>query len=270
MQRLLRHINCSRIELIRLNSNFIEKLESGTFAGTGTAFNRIDLSKNRINNIEDSAFASATIDILDLNNNKLKSINAETFHRITITTSFFAAFNQLEEIPAAALQAIKYSCRPNIPLTIDLSDNFITSLTSAQLSFLNNIRDCIYVQFSITNNLITKLTTGSISSITSDFLDLDMNPLNMTEPAAITNVTLRGLNIMLNPGGIFAVDTLSSWNNISLLGITINEQSFPIFQLNNYRCFQHNLPPPNLCATLRPGNTISIRNTCVELPYSFE
>lgn len=114
--------NNSLLETIDISNNQIVYVPADCFVGLDSV-TILDLSKNKIQRIENGTFAIKTLQILKLSDNRISHITENAFEALTSLETLLLDRNKLENIPSRLLNNL--SC-----LTyFDLSNNNLLSVS---------------------------------------------------------------------------------------------------------------------------------------------
>ncbi|XP_017782962.1 PREDICTED: carboxypeptidase N subunit 2-like isoform X2 [Nicrophorus vespilloides] len=177
IQHISRGIKELKIEKLYLNDNAITELKTGMFEEK-QSFRIVWLENNQINVLQRKSIPMAHY--LYLNNNLIKSLNADMFINIFYVQYLYLDNNRLKKITASSLMGLK-------AITLELSRN--------QLEDFEGMR--MLKDLSLTNNLISSLEINSIPKVKN--LNLSYNLLTSIEANMFSDVYyLKSLDITYN------------------------------------------------------------------------
>ncbi|KAG5897703.1 hypothetical protein JTB14_007541 [Gonioctena quinquepunctata] len=136
--------DCRNLKKLNLGSNKIYEIESRVFDDT-VILSELDLRFNDLQNIPGALAKLKSLELLNLSNNKLKSVP-------------FNSFNNLNKLQV-----------------LDLSDNQITTLENGALSGLYNLKE-LNLKSNYLRNLNTQDFSGDLQKLAT--IKLSINPFN--------------------------------------------------------------------------------------------
>ncbi|CAF1203134.1 unnamed protein product [Rotaria sordida] len=164
-------MNFQEMKEIDLKNNLIEEITKNIFNNMANLW-RIDLSNNRIRNIESDSFVGVKLIKLELNTNLLTTL--ETLTNDNKRISFLNPLN-------------------NSLAFFGISNNLIDNLNSLKyMTKLDNIISCC--------NQIKKLDSNMFSQVSQlEWLDLSYNKIEFIDSMAFNGMVIRNLNLAGNP-----------------------------------------------------------------------
>lgn len=200
------------LEAINLSENKIKKVRSNVFSSL-PKLDRVWLTRNEIDDLEEYAFNSSTVTTINLVGNELKTIKKNVFFNATRLVEISISSNLIEEIEEGTFDL------PNLK-KLDLQYNRLKILPT---DFLKNARKTEFLNLrsnQLTGMAVTSL--GNANSLTE--LDVSNNPTFCTANCLLLSQLqmLRILNLY-NTGLVFMTDkNLNSSPNLAVLNISQN------------------------------------------------
>ncbi|XP_017782876.1 PREDICTED: leucine-rich repeats and immunoglobulin-like domains protein 1 [Nicrophorus vespilloides] len=199
IQNISRAIKGLKIERLNINENIITELKTGMFEEK-KSFRTVSLVNNQINVLQRKSIPMALY--LYLNNNLIKSLNADMFINISYVQSLYLNNNCLKKITVSSLMGLK-------AIILELSHNQLEDLEDRSIPeveklFMNNnkltsINSKMFVNIShlsileLSYNKITEITNCKINNSNLSILKLSHNKISH-----IVQASFEGMQMLKN------------------------------------------------------------------------
>lgn len=180
------------VKLINLDHNQIETIGSSAFYTTNkTSWYLLDLSNNKLKNLNSKQFVGVSVEMLDLSQNQLVDISIFDGLEVSVLN---LANNLIEDVPVdvfsnmqirTARESVYYYNSKSIVLT----SNRIRKIEKGSFRVKGNLRRII-----LNNNEITIVKNNTFENMTINILDFSKNKISTLENKALYG--LRKLEVL--------------------------------------------------------------------------
>ncbi|KAM3914583.1 leucine-rich repeats and immunoglobulin-like domains protein 1 [Leptodactylus fuscus] len=212
-----------RIKDLNLGSNKLSSLESGSFDNLSRSLLTLRLSKNRISQLPVKAFKLPLLTQLELNRNRIRSIEGLTFQGLDSLEILKLQRNNISKLTDGAFWGL---ARMQV---LHLEHNSLTEVNSGSLYGLRSLQ-----QLYISNNSISRISSGGWSFCQKlQELVLSYNNLTRLDEGSLADLgSLTVLRLSHNSINLIADGVFKGLQKLRILELDHNEISGTIEDAN--------------------------------------
>ena len=198
----------------------------------------LNLSRNYLENVDDSFYKLTSLKTIDLSNNRIENISGSAFTNQTSLSFLYVANNRIRSFPILAKSIVELNLEDNLIEEIDvylndklqkltilnLRKNRITMLNFENLFEVNNKLEEIYLD----RNSLSQMSNTDFEFFNNLLvLSVELNRISTIDRNAFSNLDrLLVLNLAQNNLTILNQDTFENQLQLSLLNLSYNYLSF--------------------------------------------
>ncbi|KAI9550756.1 hypothetical protein GHT06_013401 [Daphnia sinensis] len=205
------------LKTLDLSDNRISQIEADAFADVGTSLIHLSMANGiGVGSLPSEPFKKlVSLQSIDLSNNRITNLPDDFFHLMKEIRSINLQDNAIEKIPQ---QMLNNGHTPNL-VNVSLSFNFISAIEAQTFSDLPHLKI-----LNLEENKITRIAKGAFQNIENlEYISLDGNMISTIEAEAFHNLPkLETLNLGHNSLEKLSFDWLDQVGTLSAIKLDVS------------------------------------------------